>query len=95
MIGKQVICIGVALLCVYLSATAQVSVDNRMDDGSRYVCSCQEVLYDDFFHAARFAVEARATAEGLVTFSLEVTFDEGLLEVSQGDSLTLILPTAT
>ena len=62
-----------------------------MDDGSRYVCSCQEVLYDDFFHAARFAVEARATAEGLVTFSLEVTFDEGLLEVSQGDSLTLIL----
>ena len=48
-------------------------------------------MYDDFFHAARFAVAATADANGLVTFSLEVTYDEGLLEVLQGDSLTLVV----
>ena len=74
-----------------LSATAQVSVDYYADDGSRYVCSQQDVLYDDFFHAARFAVAATATARGLISFSLEVTYEEGLLHVSQGDSLTLVL----
>lgn len=74
-----------------LSASAQVSVDYYMDDGSRYVCSQQEVMYDNFFHAARFAVAATANPGGLISFSLEVTFDEGLLYVSQGDSLTLVL----
>lgn len=91
MIGKHVICIGVALLCILVPATAQVSVDHQRGDGSRYVCSRQEVMYDDFFHAARFAVAATADASGLVTFSLEVTYDEGLLEVLQGDSLTLVV----
>lgn len=91
MIGKQVICTGVALLGILIPATAQVSVDLYREDGSRYVRSQQEVMYDDFFHAARFAVEATANAGGLVTFMLEVTYDEGLLDVAQGDSLTLIL----
>ena len=91
MIGKQVICTVAALLCILISAKAQVSVDLYREDGSRYVRSQQEVMYDDFFHAARFAVEATANAGGLVTFTLEVTYDEGLLDVAQGDSLTLIL----
>lgn len=91
MIGKRVICTVAALLCILIAATAQVSVDLYREDGSRYVRSQQEVLYDDFFHAARFAVEATANAGGLVTFMLEVTYDEGLLDVAQGDSLTLVL----
>lgn len=91
MIGKRVICTVAALLCILITATAQVSVDLYREDGSRYVRSQQEVLYDDFFHAARFAVEATANAGGLVTFMLEVTYDEGLLDVAQGDSLTLML----
>lgn len=91
MIGKRVICTVAALLCILITATAQVSVDLYREDGSRYVRSQQEVLYDDFFHAARFAVEATANAGGLVTFMLEVTYDEGLLDVAQGDSLTLVL----
>lgn len=72
-------------------AVAQIAVDHYRSDGMRYVCSQQEVMYDDFFHAARFAVAAVADAGGLVTFSLEVTYDEGLLHVMQGDSLTLVL----
>ena len=91
MIVKRVICTVAALLCILITATAQVSVDLYREDGSRYVRSQQEVLYDDFFHAARFAVEAIANAGGLVTFMLEVTYDEGLLDVAQGDSLTLVL----
>lgn len=91
MIVKRVICTVAALLCILITATAQVSVDLYREDGSRYVRSQQEVLYDDFFHAARFAVEATANAGGLVTFMLEVTYDEGLLDVAQGDSLTLVL----
>ena len=74
-----------------MPAAAQVSVDHYRGDGTRYVCSDQEVMYDDFFHSARFAIAAVADASGLVTFSLEVTFDEGMLHVSQGDSLTLVL----
>ena len=74
-----------------MPVAAQVSVDHHRDDGTRYVCSSQEVMYDDFFHAARFAVAATADPYGMVTFSLEVTFDEGLLQVSRGDSLTLVL----
>lgn len=74
-----------------MPVTAQVSVDHYRDDGSRYVCSTQEELYDDFFHAARFAVAATANAGGLVSFSLVVTYDEGMLQVSRGDSLTLVL----
>ena len=76
--------------CVF-ALSAQVSVDYYRADGSRYVCSSQEVMYDDFFHAARFAVAATANAGGLVSFSLEVTYDEGLLKISSGDSLTLVL----
>ena len=74
-----------------MPVAAQVSVDHLRDDGTRYVCSAQEVMYDDFFHAARFAVAATADVYGMVTFSLEVTYDEGLLQVSKGDSLTLVL----
>ena len=70
---------------------AQVSVDHYRGDGTRYVCSQQDVLYDDYFHAARFAVSAIADISGMVTFTLEVTYDEGLLYVSPGDSLTLVL----
>lgn len=80
-----------ALLCGVMPMAAQVSVDHYRGDGTRYVCSQQEVMYDDFFHAARFAVSATASTGGLVTFTLEVTYDEGLLQVSQGDSLTLVL----
>lgn len=80
-----------ALLSVIMPATAQVCVDYLNEDGSRYVCSQQEVMYDDFFHTARFAVSATANSSGLVTFMLEVTFDEGMLHVSKGDSLTLVL----
>ena len=79
------------LTCGAMPMSAQVSVDYYRGDGSRYVCSQQEVLYDDYFHAARFAVSATANAAGLVTFTLEVTYDEGLLQVSAGDSLTLVL----
>ena len=74
-----------------LPVSAQVAVDYYRDNGTRYVCSQQETLYDDYFHAARFAVAASADAAGLVSFSLEVTYDEGLLNVVRGDSLTLIL----
>ena len=86
-------CIGLWLLllsCV-IPAGAQVSVDEHRDDGTRYVCSQQEVLYDDYFHAARFAISATTDIGGLVAFTLEVTYDEGMLHVSQGDSLTLVL----
>jgi hypothetical protein len=78
-------------LAGFMPLMAQVSVDYRMEDGSRYVCSQQEVMYDNFFHTARFAVAATVDATGMATFTLEVTFDEGLLHVSQGDSLTLVL----
>ena len=74
-----------------LPLTGQVSADYYCDDGTRYVCSQQDVMYDDFFHAAHFAVSATINAGGLVSFSLEVTYDEGLLKVSEGDSLTLVL----
>lgn len=79
------------LLCGMMPMAAQVSVDYYRGDGTRYVCSQQEVMYDDYFHAARFAVSAIADAGGLVTFALEVTYDEGMLQVSKGDSLTLVL----
>ena len=91
MVRKCVIGIILLLAAGSLPAAAQVAVDHFRNDGTRYVCSQQEVMYDDFFHAARFAVAATADAGGLVTFSLEVTYDEGLLEVAQGDSLTLVL----
>lgn len=80
-----------AWLVATAALTAQVSVDHYRDDGTRYVRSQQDVMYDDFFHAARFAVEATADASGFVTFSLEVTYDEGMLHVSKGDSLVLVL----
>lgn len=79
------------LLCGIMPMAAQVSVDYYRGDGTRYVCSQQEVMYDDYFHAARFAVSAVADAGGVVTFALEVTYDEGMLQVSKGDSLTLVL----
>ncbi|MBQ6166692.1 MAG: hypothetical protein IJK41_04575 [Muribaculaceae bacterium] len=79
------------LLAAGISVSAQVSVDHYRKDGTRYVCSDQEVMYDNFFHAAKFAVAAVADAGGMVTFSLEVTYDEGMLHVTQGDSLTLVL----
>lgn len=74
-----------------IPTAAQVSVDYYLEDGTRYVCSAQEVLYNDFFHTAHFAVEAITDASGLMMFSLQVTYDEGLLSVSRGDSLTLVL----
>ncbi len=91
MIRKCVIGIILLLTAGSMPAVAQIAVDHFRSDGARYVCSQQEVMYDDFFHAARFAVAAVADAGGLVTFSLEVTYDEGLLQVTQGDSLTLVL----
>ena len=90
MVRKHLI-ITLLLAAGFMSAVAQVAVDHHRDDGSRYVCSQQEVMYDDFFHAARFAVAATADAGGEVTFTLEVTYDEGLLQVIRGDSLTLVL----
>ena len=89
--GKRIINIMLLLATGLMPVAAQVSVDHFKEDGTRYVRSQQEVMYDDFFHTARFAVEATANAGGLVTFSLEVTFDEGSLDVAQGDSLTLML----
>lgn len=92
MSGKRIIIIiNLMLAAGLLPAAAQVSVDHFRDDGSRYVRSQLEVMYDDYFHAANFAVEATANAGGLVTFTLEVTYDEGLLDVAQGDSLILVL----
>lgn len=91
MIGKKAIWVAVALLICIAPAAAQVSVDHFMGDGTRYLRSCQEVMYDDFFRSATFAVAASANAGGLVTFTLEVTYDEGLLHVTKGDSLTLVL----
>lgn len=79
------------LLCGVMPMAAQISVDYYRGDGTRYVCSQQEVMYDDYFHAARFAVSATADMGGLVSFALEVTYDEGPLHVSTGDSLTLVL----
>ena len=89
--NKRAIWAILLLATVMPPVAAQVCVDQYMEDGTRYVCSQQEVMYDEFFHAARFAVAATANAGGLVTFSLEVTFEEGWLDVSQGDSLTLVL----
>jgi len=77
--------------CLYHSATAQVAVDVLNDDGSRYVRSVPIVLYDNYFHTAQFAIAALADAQGVVDFSLEVTYDEGLLHITQGDTLTLVL----
>lgn len=91
MVGMKGIWVTFALLAGMMPAAAQVSVDHFRGDGTRYVRSCQEVMYDDYFHSATFAVAANANAGGLVTFTLEVTFDEGMLSVSQGDSLTLVL----
>ena len=91
MVGMRTIWVTAALLAGLVPAAAQVSVDHFKGDGTRYVRSCQEVMYDDFFHSATFAVAAHANVGGLVTFTLEVTFDEGMLNVSQGDSLTLVL----
>lgn len=79
------------LLAGILPLGAQVCIDHYKGDGLRYVCSQQEVMYDDYFHTARFAVSATTDAAGLMSFSLEVTYDEGHLQVSQGDSLTLVL----
>lgn len=91
MISKKHLLLALWLMVGCVPMLAQVSVDHLMDDGTRYVCSQQEVLYDDFFHSARFAVSARTHVGGLVTFTLEVTYDEGLLDVSQGDSLAMVL----
>ena len=91
MVGMRTIWITVALFAGLMPAAAQVSVDHFRGDGTRYVRSNQEVMYDDFFHSATFAIAANANAGGLVTFTLEVTFNEGMLHVSQGDSLTLVL----
>ena len=92
MIAKRsILALTAALLCGVIPAAAQVSVDHYRGDGTRYVCSQQEVMYDDYFHAARFAVSATANAGGLVSFTLEVTYDEGWLDVTAGDSLTLVL----
>lgn len=92
MIAKRsILALTAALLCGVMPAAAQVSVDHYRGDGIRYVCSQQEVMYDDYFHAARFAVSATANAGGLVSFTLEVTYDEGWLDVTAGDSLTLVL----
>lgn len=88
---KRVICAIILLASALPPVMAQVSVDIYREDGTRYICSQQEVMYDDFFHAAKFAVAAVADAGGLVTFSLEVTYDEGMLHVSRGDSLTLVV----
>ena len=90
MIGKKAIGLLAAWAVSALPAIAQVSIDHYREDGSRYVCSQQEVMYDDFFHTARFAVSATAYG-GMLSFSLEVTYDEGMLHVSEGDSLTLVL----
>ena len=89
--GKRAIWTAATLLIGISPVTAQVSIDHFMGDGTRYLRSSQEVMYDDFFHSATFAVAATANSEGLVTFMLEVTYDEGLLHVSQGDSLTFVL----
>ena len=91
MIVRQAIVIACATLLGWTTAAAQVSVDHYRDDGTRYVRSNQEVLYDNFFHAANFAIAAVADPGGLVTFTLEVTYDEGMLEVSRQDSLTITL----
>ena len=90
MIGKKAIGLLAALAASALPTLAQVSIDHYMEDGSRYVCSQQEVMYDDYFHTARFAVSA-TSYRGMLAFSLEVTYDEGMLHVSEGDSLTLVL----
>ena len=91
MIAKRLIWAIVLTAAGMLPALAQVAVDHYRDNGTRYVCSQQETFYDDYFHAARFAVAATADAGGLISFSLEVTYDEGLLHVTRGDSLTLVL----
>jgi len=79
------------LLLGCLSASAQVAVDQWRADGSRYICSAQATLYDNYFHTARFAIAAIADSLGLVDFELVVTYDEGLLHISQGDTLALTL----
>lgn len=79
------------LLAGVMPLAAQVVMDNHLEDGSRYVCSREEVMYDNYFHTAMFAVAAVVDVSGMVAFSLEVTFDEGMLHVSKGDSLTLVL----
>ena len=88
---KCLLAVVVTVSCSTRPAIAQISIDQYLEDGKRYVCSSQVVLYDDFFHSASFAVAATADTDGLVTFSLEVTYDEGMMNVSQGDSLIFTL----
>lgn len=91
-LGKRIIASWLAVLATIAAPlAAQVSADYYRSDGKRYVCSQQEVLYDDFFHAARFAIAATTDGSGTVSYTLEVTYDEGLLDVARGDSLTLVL----
>ena len=92
MAGKRTIWTILMLLLGSMSLlTAQVITDYYRIDGIRYVRSQEEVMYEDYFHGARFAVAAMADASGAVSYTLEVTYDEGMLQVSQGDSLTLVL----
>ena len=55
MISKrmQALCLGI--LVAVMPAVSQVRVDHYRDDGTRYVLWHQDVMYDDYFHAARFA----------------------------------------
>lgn len=89
--SKRALCWLMVLLAGTMPLAAQVSVDQYLNDGSRYVCSQQEVMYDNYFHAAQFAIAANVNASGLMTFTLEVTYDEGMLHITQGDSLVLVL----
>jgi len=79
------------MLFLTVRMSAQFVVDEYNDDGSRYVCSSDAIFYDNFFHTARFAVAANADSQGVLTFQLQVTYDEGWLEVEQGDTLELVL----
>lgn len=90
--GKPTICIAlIMLLGAMTPLMAQVSIDHYQGDGTHYVCSQEEVMYENFFHGARFAVAIASDPAGMMSFSLVVTYDEGMLDVSKGDSLTLVL----
>lgn len=68
-----------------------IAVDITDGDGYRYVRTAGAVIYDDYFHTARFALAAVVPPDGAESYQLEATYDEGFLQLGRGDTLELVL----
>jgi len=83
----------IIIICVALlgatPAAAQIAVDYQRD-GVRYVRTNAEPLYDTFFNSAQYALAATVDSLGQAQWLLEVTYDEGLLDIAAGDTLQVL-----